>query len=413
MWSSIIILELILLVCCILSTILSLRNNDILTLFYCFGFTTLYVGQYFYLRNINSQKKITILNEYGYTTETAQYILVYLILIFVTLSFSTYLANRHSSISVASVNVESNVSRLSQLYYIAMLFSALIIYGTIIGWESFKDTRPNMNRGGTFGMFLCMAVAVSACTLWCSSQRYSKINICIFLVSIVILMLAGARIAVIYLFLTLALTIGKYKNLKLGFLALIFAIVLSVGVLIVAQAIKELTGGLVKLNSLWESIMFTAGVFYNAQTEAFVSTASTLQYQIDQKAIPVNGGVTIINFVNLLLPSFMKESLSFDLNSFVVYDHSIIPSAGSYFLQGFFFYGVFIHCFCIFLTIWYSSKVKKSLKRPSLVVYLFFILAACSVTLIRGPMDVLPFNVIVMGIMSYFIFNFKRALKIL
>lgn len=391
---------------------MALRNNDILTLFYCFGFTTLYTGQYFYLKNKINATRTTILNEYGYTSDIAQYTLVYLILIYSTLSISTHLANRGSRNLLGEQNIESKVTFFSQFYYAAMLFGALIVYGTIIGWESFNDTRPNMNRGGTFGMFLCMAVAVSACTLWCSTKKISLATLFIFLVSSAILILAGARISVIYLFLTLALTIGKYRHISLGILSVILATVTSVGVLIIAQAVKELTGGLVELDSLWDSVMFTAGVFYNAQTEAFVSTASTLQYQVDHQPIQVNGGVTILNFLNLLLPSFMKEVLTVDLSSFLVYDFSIIPSAGSYFLQGFFFYGVLLHCFFIFLTIWYSNKIKSSKIRPSYVVYFFFTQAACAVTLIRGPMDLLPFTVIAIGIMVLFIQGLKRFLKI-
>lgn len=406
------ILQIILLGSCITSVFMALRKNDILTLFYCFGFTTLYVGQYFYLAYTRDSEKIAILDEYGYTSEIAQYILIYLILIYSTLSISTYLANRRGTILLGKQNIESNVTFISQLYYAAMLLGALTVYGTIIGWESFNDTRPNMNRGGTFGMFLCMAVAVSACTLWCSEKKTSIANVCIFLVSTAILILAGARISVIYLLLTLALTIGKYKQIKLGLLSLILATVISVGVLIIAQAVKEFTGGLVELDSLWDSVMFTSGVFYEAQTEAFVSTASTLQYQMDHQPLKVNAGVTIVNFLNLLLPSFLKSTFTFDLSSFVVYDRSIIPSAGSFFLQGFFFYGVLLHCFFIFLTIWYSNKIKRSHLRPSYVVYFLFTQAACGVTLIRGPIDLLPFTVIAIGIMVFFIEAFKRLLKI-
>lgn len=406
------IIEIILLGSCISSVFMALRNDDILTLFYCFGFTTLYVGQYFYLAHTRDSEKKAILGEYGYTSEIAQYILIYLILIYSTLSISTYFANRRGTILLGKQNIESNVTFISQLYYAAMLLGALTVYGTIIGWESFNDTRPNMNRGGTFGMFLCMAVAVSACTLWCSTKTISIANVCIFLASSAILILAGARISVIYLFLTLALTIGKYKHIRLGFLSLILATVISAGVLIIAQAVKEFTGGLVELDSLWDSVMFTSGVFYNAQTEAFVSTASTLQYQVDHSPIQVNGGVTIVNFLNLLLPSFLKSNFTFDLSSFVVYDRSIIPSAGSFFLQGFFFYGVLLHCFFIFLTIWYSNKIKRSQLRPSYVVYFFFTQAACGVTLIRGPIDLLPFTVIAIGIMVFFFEAFKRLLKI-
>ena len=406
------VIEITLLVSCIVAIVAALRNNDILTLFYCFGFTTLYVGQYFYLKNKMNSTKTTILNEYGYSSEIAQYILIYLILIYLTLSISTHLANRGSRILLGKQNIESNVTFVSQFYYAAMLFVALTVYGTIIGWESFKDTRPNMNRGGTFGMFLCMAVAVSACTLWCSTKKISIANVFIFMASSAILILAGARISVIYLFLTLALTIGKYKHIRLGFLSLIFATVTSVGILIIAQAVKEFTGGLVELDSLWDSVMFTSSVFYNTQTEAFVSTASTLQYQIDHQPLKVNAGVTIVNFLNLLLPSFLKSTFTFDLSSFVVYDRSIIPSAGSFFLQGFFFYGVLLHCFFIFLTIWYSNKIKRSKLGPSYVVYFFFTQATCAVTLIRGPLDLLPFTVIAIGIMVFFSEAFKRLLKI-
>jgi hypothetical protein len=408
------ILELILIFSIALGVYFALRNGDVLALFFCFGFTALYVGQYFFLHynyNINS-KYISILNEYGYKRELAGYIIIYLILVFLTIGLSTYLANANNNKNRnILVNHNIKVIKVKQFFYLLALVASIFLYAQIIGWSGFLETRPNMQKGGTFGMFVCMATGISACTLW-RAKRIYILNILVFFISTIVLILAGARISVIYLWLTLALIIFKHLNLRITFFMLILAVFSSIIVLIVGQAFKELTGGLVKLDSIWDSILFTVGVFYIAQTEAFVSTASTLQYQIDQASVPINGGITFLNSFNLLLPSFLKDGFTYDMSSFEVYPHSIIPSAASFFLQGFFFYGVLIHCLLIFITIFLNNKIRRMDIREDKEAYIIFVFVVSAVTLVRGPMDLYIFTIIAIGIFMYLIFMIKKILNI-
>jgi len=411
------VIEILVLGALCVACITSMRCNDALSMFYSFAFGTLYVGQYFYLHYSSDAFRIVILGEYGYDRDLANYILIYLILIFSTISIASYLAN-HGSAGLKSRNARSNntdfeVRRPLALgvFYLFALYLALSFYVAIIGWSGFSETRPNLKGGATLGMFVCMAVAVSAICLW-RRPKVDTITVLLFLISTIILVLAGARISVIYLWLTAAFTIIKYRRINISTTALVLAIFASFAVLILGQAFKELTGVNIRFDSYWDSVEFTLGVFYLAQTEAFVSSASTLQYQIDQPKIPVNGGVTIFNFINLLLPAFLKEKYTVSMASFNVYNYSIIPSAISYFLQSFFYYGAIVHCMSVGISVFSFNKMKRKSVVADYEIYMYFLYAVIAVTLVRGPMDLMPFTLIAVGMMMYAIHIVKKLFRL-
>ena len=409
-------IEILLLGAMCVAFITSMRHNDALSMFYSFAFGTLYVGQYFYLHYSSDAFRIVILGEYGYNRDLANYILIYLILIFSTISIASYLAN-HGTTGLKSRNARSNntdfeVRRPLALgvFYLFALYLALSFYVAIIGWSGFSETRPNTKGGATLGMFVCMAVAVSALCLW-RRPKVDMITVLLFLISTIILVMAGARISVIYLWLTAAFTIIKYRRINISIMALVLAIFASFAVLILGQAFKEFTG-LLRFDSYWDSVKFTLGVFYLAQTEAFVSSASTLQYQIDQSKTPVNGGVTIFNFINMLLPHFLKEKYTFTMVSFNVYHYSIIPSAISYFLQSFFYYGALVHCMSVGISVFSFNKMKRKSIVADTEIYMYFLYAVIAVTLVRGPMDLMPFTLIAVGMMMYAIHIVKKLFRL-
>lgn len=374
---------------------LATKKNNALTLFLALGFGTLYVGQDLFLATWLPGHRIKILNEYGYGETARALTEVYLLIILSSLIVTQIVLKRISTNPLPSKQRTAG----HNIRHIAILLASIGVYTMIIGLAGYLHDRPNEAKGGTFGTILIMCAGMLPLRN-IGRNRVGATTYVLIAATLTLLMLSGSRILVIYYALTLTFTAARRRQIQVNSKALLLGPVCSFAILIAGQALKEYTGRNVELTSYYNAIIFTLGKFYVAQTEAFVSSASTLQFLMDHHSVMPNGGITILNGLYLSLPSTLKSFFPVHFSDYATYTFSIIPSSVSFFLQGFLFFGVLLHSFSLILLLLYYQILQNGRRHLSDFheTYAFFLIASTSVLLVRGGMDLILFNCISVGL---------------
>lgn len=382
-------------------------------LFFCaLAFSVLYVGQAYFMSPNLIHGKVYILDEYGYALAANNLALIYLISLFTILLL--YLLFSRAVVIEPPADIPRH--RYLECKLLFASFCTISIYLLIIGFDGLSNVRPNMVTGGTFGTILVVASSILS-LLPVLMKQYGVVTFINIASCAIILIASGTRIFVLYFLFVVASVLIKRGIVNVSLKMMLTGPLAAFLVLIVGQSIKEYYGENIVFESLLFAIEFTIENFYNAQTEAFVSFASSIQYFLDKDIYFFNIGLTFFDGIKLLLPGFLKPILLSDHNvdNFRFYNFSIIPSAANDLFQSFFIFGIIFHVAALILAHrMYRAASRSKITNINMATNFIVKVYICGVLCViftRGPLDLLFFNIIpvwiVFKILLYLIFNIR------
>lgn len=385
------------LVCCVLLYVYlifkSIQRDCLPVLAICVSILTLYIGQVLFLREDIESGYATVLLEYGFTEPSYRFCILYLIVFGVMINTKML---QKSEVRFVPTDLQLDLSGINIFVFWCVLFSVMI-YGSIIGFQSLMLVRPNAQAGGTFGTVLVLTSGINA-VVPIVLRRGNLLTIFSLMLCTFILYLSGTRIYIIYLGFVVLMALIKTRSVTLNLRALLALIIAGFLVLIVGQSAKEYYGENIVFDRFSDALEYTIDHFYTAQTEAFVSFASVVQYYLDGQPFQFNFGFEILNGLNLLLPSALKDVMRFDSILIRSYNRSIIPSAANSFFQCFGFFGIIGHIGCVYFAnrIYSSAMVGKvtSINQAFKFTFQSYIVVVLCVLVTRGPIDVIIFSIL-------------------